>query len=110
MRRRVTAQCGLPGTGSEIKSRTPGGSGDTTPFLSKRSNRAADTQLAHASLERGALHAQDDGGAFGSGDAPLRLLQGAEDVLAFRFFERGDRGGRGGQRRKRSKGGKGFGA
>ena len=58
-----------------------------------RLNRAADAELAHASLERGALHAKEAGGSLGSGDAPLRLLQGAEDVLALGFFESGDRGG-----------------
>ena len=61
-------------------------------------DRAADAELAHTSLERGALHAEEDGGTLGAGDAPLRLLQGAEDVLALGFFESGDRGGGGGGR------------
>ena len=55
-----------------------------------RLNRAADAELAHAGLERGALHVEEDGGALGAGNAPLRLLQGAENVLAFGFFEGGD--------------------
>ncbi len=53
---------------------------------------AADAEFAHAGLERGALHAQQRGGAFGAGNAPLRLLQGAQDVLALGFFQSGDRG------------------
>ena len=55
-------------------------------------DRAADTELAHAGLESGALDVEENGGAFGAGDAPLGLLEGAEDVLAFCFFEGGDRG------------------
>ena len=54
---------------------------------------AADAQLAHASLESGALDVEEDGGAFGAGDAPLCLLQGPEDVLTFGFLEGGDRRG-----------------
>jgi len=38
-------------------------------------------------LECGALHAEDGGGAFGAGDAPFGLAEGAEDVLALSFFE-----------------------
>src|ERR1700745_2674898 len=56
-------------------------------------NRAVDTELAHARLERGALHSQKHSSAFGAGDAPLRLFQGAEDVLTFGFFECGNWGG-----------------
>jgi len=56
-------------------------------------DRAADAELAHAGLKSGALHAQDASRALGAGDAPLRLLQGTEDMLAFGFFERGDGGG-----------------
>jgi len=56
-------------------------------------DRAADAELAHARLERGALHAQEDGSAFGAGDAPLRLLQRSENVLALGFFQSGDGGG-----------------
>ena len=59
-------------------------------------DRAADAKLAHARLQRGALHAEEDGRALGAGDTPLRLLQGAEDVLALGFLESGDRGVRGG--------------
>ncbi len=51
---------------------------------------AADVEFAHAGLQRGALHAEDGGGAFGAGDAPFGLAEGAEDVLALGFFERGD--------------------
>ena len=54
---------------------------------------AADAEFAHAGLERGALHAQQRGGAFGAGNAPLRLLEGAQDVLALGLFESGNRGG-----------------
>ncbi len=56
-------------------------------------NRAADAQFAQACLERGALHAENGGGTFRASDAPLRLLEGAEDVLALGFFESGNRGG-----------------
>lgn len=59
-------------------------------------DRAANSELAHAGLESGALDVEQDGGALGAGDAPLRLLQGAEDMLAFGFLEGGD--GRGGGR------------
>jgi len=55
-------------------------------------NRAADAQLAHARLQSGALHGEEDRGTLGTGDAPLCLLQSAEDVLAFGFFEGGDGG------------------
>ena len=37
-------------------------------------NRAADAELTHARLERGALDAKKHGCALGAGDAPLRLL------------------------------------
>src|SRR5207237_9293012 len=53
-------------------------------------NRTADAELAHARLQRGALHAQQRRGAFGAGDAPLGWLRRAQDVLSFRFFESGD--------------------
>jgi len=56
----------------------------------QESHRAANAELAHAGLEGGALHAEENGGAFGAGDAPLRLLQSTEDVLALGFFESGD--------------------
>jgi hypothetical protein len=56
-------------------------------------NRAADAQFAHARLERGALHAKNGGSTFRAGDAPLRLPEGAEDVLALGFFQSGNRGG-----------------
>ena len=59
------------------------------------SNRATDAELAHAGLESGALHTEEIGRAFGPCDAPLRLLQRAEDVLAFGFFESRNRGSRG---------------
>ncbi len=52
-----------------------------------RLDRAADAELAHTGLESGALHAEEDGCALGAGNAPLCVLQGAEDVLAFGFFE-----------------------
>jgi hypothetical protein len=51
---------------------------------------AADAELAHAGLQGGALHAQEICGAAGAGDAPLGLAKGAEDVLAFGFFQGGD--------------------
>ena len=50
---------------------------DSKKLLPTPLNRPPDAQLAHARLQRGALHAQEDGGALGTGDAPLRLLQGA---------------------------------
>jgi len=56
-------------------------------------DRAADAELAHAGLESGAFDVEKNGGAFGAGDAPLSLLEGAEDVLTFSFFEGGDRRG-----------------
>jgi hypothetical protein len=56
-------------------------------------DRAADAEFAHACLESGALDLEEDGSTFGAGDAPLGLLEGAEDVLAFGFFEGGDRRG-----------------
>ena len=55
-------------------------------------DRAADAQLAHARLQRSALHAQEDGGAPRAADAPLCLFQGAQDVLALGFLESEDRG------------------
>ena len=54
------------------------------------SDRAADAELAHAGLQRGAFHAKNIGRASGASDAPLGLFEGAEDVLAFGFFESGD--------------------
>jgi len=58
------------------------------------SDGAADVEFAHAGLQGGALHAEDGGSAFGAGDAPFGLAEGAKDVLALGFFESGD--GRGG--------------
>jgi len=46
----------------------------TKQKMQQELDRAADAELAHASLERGALHAEEDGGALGASDAPLRLL------------------------------------
>src|SRR2546427_8853970 len=46
------------------------------------------TLSLHDALPICALHAEERGGPFGAGDAPLCLLQGAEDVLALGFFER----------------------
>ncbi len=48
-----------------------------TPDTQERLNRAADAQFAHARLESGALDVEEDGSTFRTGDAPLRLLQGA---------------------------------
>jgi hypothetical protein len=62
-------------------------------FRDRNLDGAADVEFAHAGLKRGALHAEDGGGAFGAGDAPFGLAEGAEDVLALGFFERGDGGG-----------------
>ena len=56
-------------------------------------NRATDAEFAHARLERGALHAENGRGTLRAGDAPLRLLEGAQDMLALGFFESGNRGG-----------------
>ena len=58
-------------------------------------HRAADAELAHAGLQGGAFHAQNGGSAAGSGDAPLGLLESAENVLTFGLFESGDWGGGG---------------
>ena len=49
-------------------------------------DRAADAEFAHAGLERGALHAEQRGGAFGAGDAPLGVLERTENVLALGFL------------------------
>ena len=71
---------------------SPGSNGGRC-FLKRsiaRLDRAADAEFAHAGLEGGALDVEEDGGALGAGDAPLRLLQGTKDVLAFAFFEGGD--------------------
>jgi hypothetical protein len=54
------------------------------------SDGAADAELAHAGLQGGALHPEQDGGAAWSGNAPSRVSQSAEDVLTLGFFERGD--------------------
>lgn len=59
-----------------------------------RLNRPAYAKLAHAGLERGSLHAQKHGRAFRAGNAPMRLFEGAQDVLALGFFESGNRGSR----------------
>jgi len=48
----------------------------------KKLNGAADAEFAHARLECGALHAEEDSGAFGPGDAPLGLAKRAKNVLA----------------------------
>ena len=72
---------------------TKSGWGERRWGTRERLNRTADTQLAHASLESGALDVEENGCTFGAGDAPLCLLEGAEDVLAFGFFECGDRRG-----------------
>jgi hypothetical protein len=58
--------------------------------IRRRLDRTANAEFADAGLKRGALHAEEEGRAFGAGDAPLRLLQRAEDVLALGFFEGGD--------------------
>ena len=52
----------------------------------------ADVEFAHAGLQSGALHAEDGGGAFGTGDAPFGLAQCTQDVLTLGFFESGHRG------------------
>ncbi|MGB8495845.1 MAG: hypothetical protein WCE53_15705 [Candidatus Acidiferrum sp.] len=54
------------------------------------SKGAADAELAHAGFQGGALHAEKIGGAARTGNVPLRLAEGAEDVLAFGFFQGGD--------------------
>ena len=58
-------------------------------MIAAKLDGAADVEFAHAGLEGGALHAEDGGGAFGAGDAPFGLTEGAEDVLALGFFEGG---------------------
>ena len=74
-------------------SATTSRAGGATPGHSRELNRAADAQFAHTSLESGALDVEEDGSTFGAGDAPLCLLEGAENVLAFGFFESGNWGG-----------------
>ena len=54
-------------------------------------DRAADAELAHARLERSALHTKENGSAFGASDAPLGLAERAENVLALCVFESGNR-------------------
>ena len=58
-------------------------------------DRAADAEFAHARLERRALHAKNNGSAFGTSDAPLGLAESAQNVLALGVLERGNRGRRG---------------
>jgi hypothetical protein len=50
-------------------------------------DRAPDAEFAHARLERRAFHAEDNGRAFGTGDAPFGLPKRAENVLALGVFE-----------------------
>jgi hypothetical protein len=51
-----------------------------------QSNGAADAQLAHARLQSSAFHSEQGSGAFRAGDAPFRLPQGPQNVLALGFF------------------------
>jgi len=46
----------------------------TKQKMQRESDRAADAELAHASLQSRALHAEEDGSALGAGDSPLGLL------------------------------------
>src|SRR5207245_2147745 len=73
-----------------LRRETPRLTTQRRPYEKLGLNWAADTEFAHARLERSALHAKERSGAAGSGDAPLSLPQGAEDVLALGFLERGD--------------------
>lgn len=50
------------------------------------SDGAADSELAHAGLQGGALHAEERSCTFGACDAPPRLPERAQDVLAFSFL------------------------
>lgn len=59
------------------------------PSLTHASDRALDTEFAHAGLERGALDAKNGSGAARTGDAPLRLSEYLEDVLALSVVECG---------------------
>src|SRR5208337_378089 len=54
------------------------------------SDGTADAELAHAGLQSGALYAEKICSAAGAGNTPLRLAEGAEDVLAVGFFQSGD--------------------
>ena len=49
--------------------------------------RDPDAQLSHTELESRTLHAQSGGGALGTGDAPLRLFDGLEDLVALCLAE-----------------------
>ena len=44
---------------------------------------AADVQLAHSGLQRGALHAQSCGGARGTRDDAISFLECPQDTFAF---------------------------
>ena len=51
------------------------------------SDRTRDAELAHARLERRALHAQSRGRAGGAADHPFGLAERADNVLAFGMFQ-----------------------
>jgi len=72
------------------------------------SDGAVDAEFAHAGLQGGAFHAEDGGGSFGAGDAPLGLAQDLENVLALRFVQ-GAESGRIGRGQRRADDGDGHG-
>ena len=49
--------------------------------------RTNDTEFLHFGLEGGAFDTQASGGSGGAPNDPLRFLQGAQDMVAFGFFE-----------------------
>ena len=57
-------------------------------YAGRALDRTADAEFTHARLEGSALHAEDNGCAFGSSDAPSGLPERAQNVLALGVFER----------------------
>src|ERR1700683_2126164 len=47
----------------------------------------SNSQLLHSDLKSGALHSQTGGGAFGTGNDPMRFLERREYLLAFGVFK-----------------------
>ena len=49
---------------------------------------ACDVEFLHARFEGGGIEAEDFGRALLSADAPVRLIENVDDMLAFHFFQR----------------------
>src|SRR5580692_7557235 len=64
-----------------------------------RARPGGGSRVAHARLERGALHTENNRGALGARDTPLGSAKRAENVLALGVFEGGNRSARGSGRR-----------